>query len=45
EPSPAPLQNTFELVSVFDWDLPRTPSGPSKTVPNAKDLRGLTVTF
>jgi len=45
EPSPAPLLNTFELVSVFDWDLPRTPSGPSPTVPNAKDLRGLTVTF
>ncbi|MFN3244816.1 MAG: YncE family protein [Planctomycetota bacterium] len=45
EPSPSPLVNTFELVSIFDWDLPRTPSGPSPTVPTAKDLRGLTVTF
>jgi len=36
---------TFDLISLFEWDLPRTPSGPSPTVPTAKDLRGVTVAF
>jgi hypothetical protein len=36
---------TFELLSLFEWDLPRTQGGATPTVPNAKDLRGLTTTF
>lgn len=45
EPSVGFANPTFELLSVFDWDLPRTQSGPTPTVPSAKDLRGLTTVF
>lgn len=45
EPSPGFPTPTFELISIFDWDLPRTPGGPTPTVPTAKDLRGLTTVF
>ena len=45
EPSVGFTTPTFELISVFDWDLPRTQSGPTPTVPTALDRRGLTTVF
>jgi hypothetical protein len=45
EPSAGFPTPTFELISLFDWDLPRTQGGATPTVPTAKDLRGLTTVF
>jgi hypothetical protein len=46
EPVVAPqFPFTCELLSIFNWDLPRTQGGATPTVPSAKDNRGITVTF
>lgn len=40
--------NTFELLSLFDWDLSTTPGGATPTVPavlGGRDARGLTTTY
>jgi hypothetical protein len=32
-------------ISLLEWDLPTTPGAPTPTVPDGKDLRGVTVPF
>ncbi len=47
EPTPG-IANTFEFLSLLDWDHPTTPGGATPTVPasiGGRDARGITVGY